>query len=329
MSVVGSQVFANASQSIWLPYGAGVGPTGFTGPAGPTGMTGPAGSAANTGATGDTGPTGPLGTGPAGPTGPQGVTGPAGTAADTGATGPAGATGPRGVAGFNGPVGPTGAIGPTGPAGPTGSTGAPGSATNTGATGPAGATGSTGPQGLPGSSAVPSGTIVQYAGASAPSGWLLCDGSLYFATAYSALFGVLGYTYGGGGAQFRVPDLRGKTTRGFGASAPYNTLGANGGSDTVTISANNLPAHTHPVTDPGHAHDVILTKGYDADTYSAVVNGQISYIGLGEGYVTPRWTDPDAAVTTTTGITVNNSTYPNSAMTVTNSYIVVNAIIKT
>lgn len=52
----------------------------------------------------------------------------------------------------------------------------------------------------------PVGTIVGYAGASAPNGWLLCNGASYSTTAYPELFAVIGYTYGGSGASFNVPN---------------------------------------------------------------------------------------------------------------------------
>jgi len=169
-----------------------------------------------------------------------------------------------------------------------------------------------------------------YGGAVAPAGWLICNGGSYSATTYSALFGAIGTTYGGSGGFFNVPDFRSKVSRGLGPTAPYNALGNTGGADSVTLTANNIPAHVHPITDPGHAHDVVLTKGYDADTYAGVVNGSFSYIGMSEGNLGSRWTDPAAAVTTTTGITSTNpSVSPNNSCSGANSCIVLNFIIKT
>ena len=65
------------------------------------------------------------------------------------------------------------------------------------------------------STGVPVGTIQWYAGSTAPSGWLECDGASYSATAKAALFGVISTTFGGGGGNFNVPDLRGQFIRGW------------------------------------------------------------------------------------------------------------------
>ena len=159
-----------------------------------------------------------------------------------------------------------------------------------------------------------------------PAGWLPCQGQVLVRAVYAALFAVIGTTYGApDGVTFKLPNTLGITVRGADNTYP---LGSTGGNDSITLSSSQLPAHTHTITDPGHAHDVVLTKGYDADTYSAVVNGQISYIGNGEGYLGPRWTDPIAAITNTTGITATNSTGSGGAVNVTNEYIALNYMIK-
>jgi microcystin-dependent protein len=77
---------------------------------------------------------------------------------------------------------------------------------------------------------VPVGSLQPYAGANAPTGWLLCDGGSYSTTLYPDLYSVLGYTYGGSGASFNVPDLRGRVPMGAGTGAQ------NGGSGTGVIS---------------------------------------------------------------------------------------------
>jgi microcystin-dependent protein len=94
------------------------------------------------------------------------------------------------------------------------------------------------------------GEIRLFAGPRLPSGWQACDGSLLPISEYQALFTLLGTTYGGDGrSTFGVPDLRSRVPIGQGAGPTLTprTLGAQGGSETVTLQAENMPAHTHPV----------------------------------------------------------------------------------
>lgn len=63
------------------------------------------------------------------------------------------------------------------------------------------------------------GIVQAYVGTKAPKGWVLCDGSLKSRTQYSALFQVIGYSHGGSGDQFRVPDYRGMFLRGVDAGS--------------------------------------------------------------------------------------------------------------
>ena len=64
---------------------------------------------------------------------------------------------------------------------------------------------------------MPIGTVISFAGQNVPEGWLACDGTLYSISdpQYSQLFSVLGYSWGGTGGNFRVPDLRGQFLRGW------------------------------------------------------------------------------------------------------------------
>lgn len=84
-----------------------------------------------------------------------------------------------------------------------------------------------------------------------PTGWLICQGqSLATVGVYAALFAVIGYTYGGSGANFNLPPGADRFPIGKGA----NALGAVGGAATVTLTGAQIPAHTHPVSDPTHNH---------------------------------------------------------------------------
>lgn len=101
---------------------------------------------------------------------------------------------------------------------------------------------------------VPTGVLYPYAGTSAPSGYLLCDGSPLSTTTYSALFAVIQYTYGGSGGTFNLPDLRGRMPVGAGTGEqngvastgkpnggtviPARTIGQFGGDS-------RMPSHNH------------------------------------------------------------------------------------
>lgn len=60
---------------------------------------------------------------------------------------------------------------------------------------------------------VPSGAILTFAGNAAPTGWLVCDGASLSTSTYANLFAVIGYTFGGSGGSFNLPDLRGRFVR--------------------------------------------------------------------------------------------------------------------
>lgn len=85
---------------------------------------------------------------------------------------------------------------------------------------------------------------------SPPAGWLLCNGAQYATLDYPALFAAIGYTFGGSGAAFNVPDARGRTILGAGQGAGLTNrpLGTPGGSETVVLATAHLPAHLHAVS---------------------------------------------------------------------------------
>ncbi|MFF2093349.1 phage tail protein [Paenibacillus sp. NPDC058174] len=89
------------------------------------------------------------------------------------------------------------------------------------------------------------GEIRIFSGSYAPVGWAFCDGSIIPIAENEALYVLLGTTYGGDGfSTFALPDLRGKLP--IHASQNY-PLGSIGGSESVTITTSQLPAHTHLV----------------------------------------------------------------------------------
>ena len=96
---------------------------------------------------------------------------------------------------------------------------------------------------------IPADVISQYAGETATSGYLLCDGSDVSRTTYAALFAVIGTTYGSGNGSttFNLPDLRQRVPVGKYSSGTFATLGVKGGAENITLSITNLPSHTHDV----------------------------------------------------------------------------------
>lgn len=89
------------------------------------------------------------------------------------------------------------------------------------------------------------GEIRMFAGNFNPAGWAFCDGALMPISENDALFTLIGTTYGGDGQEtFALPDLRGRLPIHQGGGF---TLGQNGGVEEVTLTTNQIPAHTHPL----------------------------------------------------------------------------------
>ncbi len=81
-----------------------------------------------------------------------------------------------------------------------------------------------------------------------PKGWALCDGSLLAVNQNQALYALLGNLYGGTPNQnFNLPDLRGRTPLGFNPTTPVIPPAQKDGSETVTLTAAQVPPHTHQV----------------------------------------------------------------------------------
>lgn len=107
-------------------------------------------------------------------------------------------------------------------------------------------------------SGIPTGSLMPYAGSSAPTDWLLCDGSAVSRTTYVDLFTVIGTVYGSGDgfSTFNIPDMRGRTPfgvdNGAGRVTSNNTLGQSSGSQSHTLSVSEIPSHSHSL--PDHTH---------------------------------------------------------------------------
>lgn len=103
--------------------------------------------------------------------------------------------------------------------------------------------------------------IVMFGGNFAPRGWAFCEGQLLPIASNSALFSLLGTTYGGDGrTTFALPDLRGRTAIHPGAGPGLSTyrLGQKGGVETVTLNTTQIPAHNHAATTTINSIDVTL-----------------------------------------------------------------------
>lgn len=83
-----------------------------------------------------------------------------------------------------------------------------------------------------------------------PDGWLECNGQQVIIAEYDALFSLIGTTYGGDGQYtFALPNIQGRTMvhQGQGTGLSNRVLGETGGAETVTLTTNQLPSHTHGV----------------------------------------------------------------------------------
>jgi microcystin-dependent protein len=116
---------------------------------------------------------------------------------------------------------------------------------------------------------IPTGSIIEFAGAVAPTGWALCQGQEVSSTdpIYVPLFAVIGYAFGtGAGSNFKLPDFRGRMGIGVkAADALFNVLGETGG-----VADTALPSHTHVVgahvhTVPDHTHPIPHTHSIAHD----------------------------------------------------------------
>ncbi len=109
---------------------------------------------------------------------------------------------------------------------------------------------------------MPPGVILPYATSSAPSGYLVCNGSAVSRSTYSALFSVISTTYGAGNGPttFTLPDLRGRFV--MGVSTTFSQ-GSTGGDVSSSLVTGNLPSHSHTinVTDPEHSYS-LTDPGY-------------------------------------------------------------------
>lgn len=218
------------------------------------------------------------------------------------------------------------------------------------------------PSTIPSTEIVPTGMMSEFAGNTAPTGWLLCNGAEYQINSYPALYAVIGSAYGGNGTTtFRVPDRRGRVGvgAGQGTGLTNRNLGQTGGQETVTLNVSQIPSHNHGINDPGHSHSVNdgghshgvndpshrhqlvnsagLIRGVSATVNNSAAGPELSSNSTGEIINTSNSVTGISIFNNRTGITLNSS----STGITTNSqggngshenmppYLVLNYIIKT
>lgn len=120
---------------------------------------------------------------------------------------------------------------------------------------------------------VPPGSVTAYVGTSAPTGWLMCDGSAVSRTTYSALYGIISTTHGtgDGSTTFNLPDYRGRFLRGHddgagrdpdAASRTAMNTGGNTGDAVGTLQGDAFESHDHGGGAHGHP-TILVTEHYD------------------------------------------------------------------
>jgi microcystin-dependent protein len=150
----------------------------------------------------------------------------------------------------------------------------------------------------PASGGTPVGSVIDYAGAAAPTGWLLCYGQAVSRATYSDLFTAISTVYGSGDGSttFNLPDLRGRVTAGQddmgGTSANRltnqsggiegDTLGATGGAETHTLTTAQLAVHSHNYTYT--AGGAAGGGGLESGTFSTPVSTPTTNAGSGEAH---------------------------------------------
>lgn len=148
--------------------------------------------------------------------------------------------------------------------------------------------------------------IKMFGGTFPPRGYAFCDGSILSIAQNTALFSLLGTTYGGNGqTTFALPDLRGRSPVHAGASTGPGlspmTLGQSGGAEAATLTINNLPAHSHAnnisVALPCHTGAGNLDNPGGAIPAGSATNEDFASPASANGTMSPL------AINTPTGIT--------------------------
>lgn len=131
-----------------------------------------------------------------------------------------------------------------------------------------------------------------FGGNFAPQGWAFCDGSLIPIVENEVLFSLIGTTYGGDGVTtFALPDLRGRALVHQGTNPRTGTnyvLGQRAGTETVTLTATQMPAHQHVVVGQLESGSVSEPSGaFFADSSGSAYSNQPPTAAMAANLVTP------------------------------------------
>ena len=137
----------------------------------------------------------------------------------------------------------------------------------------------------------PVGGIVLWATNTAPTGWLVCDGTAVSRSTYSGLFAVVGTTYGvgDGSTTFNLPNLKGRVAVGRdSADSDFDVLGETRGSKTHVLTVSEIPTHSHAITINANTLDMVYDPGSYASGYisgrdannDGVIDGTTNTFGM-------------------------------------------------
>lgn len=155
----------------------------------------------------------------------------------------------------------------------------------------------------------PVGTIMPYVGATAPTGWLLCDGASYSSTSYPKLSALCGTKFGTASeGLFKVPDLKGRSITGLdSAQSEFDTIGKAGGAKTATITINNMPTHNHAASLSGLTVSGLAASSENSHTHGAGTfaisgdGGHGHFVKINDGQVVVNVTSNDNTNTSGSG----------------------------
>ncbi len=165
------------------------------------------------------------------------------------------------------------------------------------------------------------GQVIIFAGNFAPRSWMYCHGQLVSIAEYTALFAIVGTTYGGDGqVTFALPDLQGRVPVGTGQGPGRSDyeLGLEAGSESTTLLNINLPQHTHTATMTAQVGVTNATANSDDPDGSLLTTTGEPFYATGSGI--GSLAGVTAAVTT--GIAGSNVPFSNKS-----PYLAINYII--